>query len=70
MHADEGYVLRALKAGARGYILKNSAEADLMRAIRSVAEGKSFFSPAISRMLLKDMCGSFAINRWKTATTC
>jgi DNA-binding NarL/FixJ family response regulator len=54
MHADEGYVLRALKAGARGYILKNSAEADLMRAIRSVAEGKSFFSPAISRMLLED----------------
>lgn len=54
MHADEGYVLRALKAGARGYILKNSAEADLIRAIRSVAEGKSFFSPVISKMLLDD----------------
>ncbi len=34
MHADEGYVLRALKAGARAYILKNSAEADLIRAVR------------------------------------
>ena len=54
MHADEGYVLRALKAGARAYILKNSAEADLIRAIRSVAEGKSFFSPVISKMLLED----------------
>ncbi len=54
MHADEGYVLRALKAGARAYILKNSAEADLIRAVRSVAEGKSFFSPAISKMLLED----------------
>ncbi len=54
MHADEGYVLRALKAGARAYILKNSAEADLIRAVRSVAEGKSFFSPVISRMLLED----------------
>ena len=54
MHVDEGYVLRALKAGARGYILKNSAEADLIRAIRSVAEGKSFFSPVISKMLLED----------------
>ena len=54
MHSDEGYVLRALKAGARAYILKNSAEADLIRAIRSVADGKSFFSPVISKMLLED----------------
>ena len=54
MHTDEGYVLRALKAGARAYILKNSAEADLIRAIRAVAEGKSFFSPVISKMLLED----------------
>lgn len=54
MHSDEGYVLRALKAGARAYILKNSAEADLIRAVRTVAEGKSFFSPVISKMLLED----------------
>jgi len=54
MHSDEGYVLRALKAGARAYILKNSAESDLIRAIRTVAEGKSFFSPVISKMLLED----------------
>jgi len=54
MHSDEGYVLRALKAGARAYILKNSAESDLIRAIRTVKEGKSFFSPAISKMLLED----------------
>ena len=53
MHSDEGYVLRALKAGARAYILKNSAEADLIRAVRTVADGKSFFSPVISKMLLK-----------------
>jgi two-component system response regulator NreC len=54
MHSDEGYVLRALKAGARAFILKNSAESDLIRAIRTVNEGKSFFSPAISKMLLAD----------------
>jgi two-component system response regulator NreC len=54
MHSDEGYVLRALKAGARAYILKNSAELDLIRAIRMVNEGKSFFSPVISKMLLED----------------
>ena len=54
MHSDETYVLRALKAGAKGYILKNSAEADLIQAVRAVADGKSFFSPAIGRMLLED----------------
>jgi two-component system response regulator NreC len=54
MHSDEGYVLRALKAGARAFILKNSAEDDLIRAIRTVHEGKSFFSPVISKMLLAD----------------
>ena len=54
MHSDETYVLRALKAGAKGYLLKNSAEADLIQAVRAVAEGKSFFSPVIGRMLLED----------------
>jgi len=54
MHADEGYVLRALKAGAKGYLLKDSAESDLLLAIRAVADGKSFFSPGVSRVLLDD----------------
>jgi len=54
MHADETYILRALKAGASGYLLKDSAESDLVRAIRSVAEGKSFFSPAVSKVMLED----------------
>ncbi|MEZ5398412.1 MAG: response regulator transcription factor [Bryobacteraceae bacterium] len=54
MYSDESYVLRSLKAGARGYILKDSAEADLIRAVRAVREGKSFFSPRVSRMLLED----------------
>jgi DNA-binding NarL/FixJ family response regulator len=54
MHSDESYVLRALKAGAHAYILKNAAEADLIRAVQAVSEGKSFFSPVISKMLLED----------------
>jgi DNA-binding NarL/FixJ family response regulator len=54
MHADEGYVLRALKAGARAYLLKDSATTDLAQAIRAVVEGKSFFSPAVSKVLLQD----------------
>ncbi len=54
MHSDEGYVMRALKNGAKAYLLKDSAEADLIRAVRAVREGKSFFSPAVGRMLLED----------------
>lgn len=54
MHSDESYVLRALKSGARGYLLKDSAEADLIKAVHAVAGGKSFFSPAVSKLLLDD----------------
>ena len=54
MHSDEGYVLRALKAGAKAYLLKDSAEADLARAVRAAAAGKSFFSPAVGKVLLED----------------
>lgn len=54
MHSDEGYVLRALKAGAKAYLLKDSAEGDLIAAIESAREGKPFFSPEISKMLMDD----------------
>jgi two-component system response regulator NreC len=54
MHSDEGYVLRALKAGAKGYLLKDSAENDLIEAIRAVDEGKAFFSPEISNIMVED----------------
>lgn len=54
MHSDESYILRALEAGARGYILKDNAEDHLVQAIRVVAEGKPFFSPVIAQTLLED----------------
>jgi len=54
MHSDEAYVLRALKAGARGYLLKASPEADILAAARAVVSGQAYFSPAISRMLADD----------------
>jgi len=54
MHSDETYVTRALNAGATGYILKDSAGKDLLRAVASVAEGRSFFSPAVSKLMLDD----------------
>jgi DNA-binding NarL/FixJ family response regulator len=47
-------MLRALKAGARGYLLKDSAQSDVMQAILAVAAGKAFFSPAVSKVLADD----------------
>lgn len=54
MHSDEAYVLKALKAGAKAYLLKDSADHDLIQAVKAVSEGKSFFSGAISKMLVED----------------
>jgi DNA-binding NarL/FixJ family response regulator len=54
MHADEAYLLRALSAGARGYLLKDSAAPDLIGAIQAVSQNKSFFSPKVSRILAED----------------
>jgi two-component system response regulator NreC len=61
MHSDEAYVSKALRAGARAYLLKDSAENDLINAVKVVSEGKSFFSPAISRMLEHEMEDSFEL---------
>jgi DNA-binding NarL/FixJ family response regulator len=54
MHADETYISQAMHAGARGYLLKDTADADLIRAVSAVAAGKSFFSPAAARVMLDD----------------
>jgi two-component system response regulator NreC len=54
MHSDEGYVLRSLKAGARGYLLKASPEADVLAAVRAVAAGNAYFSPSITKLLVED----------------
>jgi two-component system response regulator NreC len=54
MYADEEFVMRALTVGVKGYLLKDSAELDLVRAVRAVAAGKSYFSPAIAQTLAED----------------
>jgi DNA-binding NarL/FixJ family response regulator len=54
MHADVSYVVRALDAGARGYLLKDTAVEYIERAIRSVAAGRPFFSPSIAQTLAED----------------
>jgi DNA-binding NarL/FixJ family response regulator len=51
MHRDETYVLRCLRAGARGYVLKESAEGELIAAVRAVVAGRSYFSPKVRRLL-------------------
>lgn len=54
MYSDEAYILQALQAGARGYLLKDSADADLIRAVQALRQGKSFFSPAVAKVMLDD----------------
>jgi two-component system, NarL family, response regulator NreC len=54
MHADESYIIRALAAGARAYLLKDATDEDLLPALRTVASGKPFFSPAVAGVLVED----------------
>jgi DNA-binding NarL/FixJ family response regulator len=54
MHADESYIIRALSAGARAYLLKDATDEDLIPAVRTVAAGKPFFSPAVAGVLVDD----------------
>lgn len=54
MHTSENYVLDALRAGARGYVIKDSAPEELERALRAVAGGQRYLSPAITHFLLDD----------------
>jgi DNA-binding NarL/FixJ family response regulator len=54
MHKDEAYVLRAVLAGAAGYLLKDSDTEELGLAIRAVARGETYLSPAVSRHLFAD----------------
>jgi two-component system response regulator NreC len=60
MHADEAYITRALQAGARGYLLKDSADTDLIHGVDAIVAGKSFFSPAVARVMLDDYVRSLA----------
>jgi len=54
MHADEAYVTEAIRAGATGYILKDSAGSDLINAVVALSTGKSFFSPPVAKVMLDD----------------
>jgi DNA-binding NarL/FixJ family response regulator len=54
VYSEEAYVTQALRAGAHGYLLKDSADKDLINAVKSVMAGNAFFSPAVARVMLDD----------------
>ncbi len=54
MYSQEQFVTQALQAGACGYLLKDSVGTDLSRAVSAVVDGKSFFSPAVARIMLDE----------------
>lgn len=58
MHANEGYVLEALRNGASGYVLKESSSADLVRAVREVASGRRYLSPPLSERAIQSYINS------------
>jgi two-component system response regulator NreC len=68
MHLDEAYVARALEAGATGYLLKDSADSDLIGGVHAVGAGKSFFSPAVAKLMLNDyvrrLAGKGVVDRY------
>ncbi len=57
MHAEEQYLLQVLRAGGSGYVLKASADTELMEAIRTVHRGDAFLYPSATALLLKDYRG-------------
>jgi len=54
MHAEEKFFIQAVRAGAKGYLLKDSADVDLVRAVTAVSAGQSFFSPSVATVMLDD----------------
>jgi DNA-binding NarL/FixJ family response regulator len=69
MYSDEAYVIQMLKAGATGYLLKDSADVDLLQAVQAVSQGKSFFSPAVARLMSDDYArqrGHDAVDRYES----
>lgn len=54
MHSDQAYVTQAVQAGTKGYVLKESAAAELIEAVSTLASGQSFFSPAVAQHVFDD----------------
>lgn len=59
-HADDAYLRQLLKAGASGYLLKKSASAELVRAIRAVAAGDTYLDPSLTKRVVEKTFGALA----------
>ena len=69
MYCDETYVTQTHKAGATGYLLKDSADVDLVQAVSDVSQGKAFLSPAVARLMADDCVhrrGDVAVDRYES----
>ncbi|MBM4294606.1 MAG: response regulator transcription factor [Deltaproteobacteria bacterium] len=63
MHSDSFFVLNMLKAGASGYLLKDCAVEDLVKAIRTVVSNKTYLSPGISDIVVKDLVNGYSMTK-------
>ncbi|MCC6540416.1 MAG: response regulator transcription factor [Bryobacterales bacterium] len=54
MHKDSNYVRETLRAGAKGYVLKEAVDSELLRAVRTVAAGDGYIAPSVSNVVLSD----------------
>ena len=70
MHSDEDYLLSALNAGAKGYLLKDSAEVDLVRAIQAVTRGTPSSVRRSRRRCWRTICGFSSSGIYRIPTTC
>lgn len=66
MYQNEEYIAQVLEAGASGYVLKHAAGHELIAAIRAVAQGGAFFSPAVARTLVNDYVGRLSTSEAHT----
>jgi two-component system response regulator NreC len=70
MHAEEAYITQSMQAGARGYLLKDAADTELIDAVVAVAAGKSFFSPAVAKVIRDDnfrhLAGKGIVDRFES----
>lgn len=69
MHSDSLFVLNMLKAGASGYLLKDCALEELVKAIRTVVANKTYLSPGISDILIRDFMEGWSISTGASAFT-
>jgi DNA-binding NarL/FixJ family response regulator/signal transduction histidine kinase len=68
MHSDKQYVLEMLRAGASGYLLKDCAQGDLARAVRTVDSNLTFFSPEIADAVVEEYARHQAVNKGSVAS--